>query len=154
MEVVLFVGLQGSGKSTFYRERFAGTHVHVSKDNFRSNRRPHRRQMALIEGALDEGRSVVVDNTNATVEDRAAIIAAARAHGASVIGIVFEAPLADCLERNGRRAGKQRVPDAAIFATRKRLRPPTMAEGFDQLRRVRLERRGDATFAFIEESLP
>jgi predicted kinase len=33
MELVIFIGLQASGKSTFYHERFARTHVHVSKDN-------------------------------------------------------------------------------------------------------------------------
>src|SRR4051794_26659406 len=120
MEVILFVGLQGSGKSTFYRERFAVTHVHVSKDNFRGNRRPQRRQMVLIEAALREGRSVVVDNTNPMVEDRAAVIEVAKAHGASVLGYAFESPISDCLGRNGRREGKDRVPDAAIFATRKR----------------------------------
>ena len=49
MEVVVFVGLQGSGKSTFYRTFYASTHVLVSKDRFRNNRKPQRRQMQLIE---------------------------------------------------------------------------------------------------------
>jgi hypothetical protein len=71
MQIVLLVGLQGSGKSTFYRTYHAATHVLVSKDWFRNNRRPQRRQMQLIEQALMEGRSVVVDNMNPTVEDRA-----------------------------------------------------------------------------------
>jgi len=43
MEIVILVGLQGSGKSSFRRSRFDATHVVVSKDNFRSNRRPARR---------------------------------------------------------------------------------------------------------------
>ena len=47
MELVILVGLQGSGKSTFYRERFGSTHAHVSKDNFRNNRNPSRRQLVL-----------------------------------------------------------------------------------------------------------
>ena len=41
----------------------------------RHNRQPQRRQNELINGALAAGRSVVVDNTNPTVTDRAAIIA-------------------------------------------------------------------------------
>src|SRR3954468_21780202 len=93
MEVVLFVGLQGSGKSTFYRTHFAETHVHVSKDLFRNNRRPGRRQAHLIEAALREGRSVVVDNTNPTAEDRAPVIATAKAFRATVTGYVFESTL-------------------------------------------------------------
>jgi predicted kinase len=42
--------------------------------------------MRLIEEALTEGRSVVVDNTNPTVEDRAPIIALTRRYGAEVVG--------------------------------------------------------------------
>jgi predicted kinase len=133
MEVVVFIGLQGSGKSTFYRARFASTHVLVSKDLFRSNRRPARRQAKLIGDALREGRSVVVDNTNPTAADRAAIVSIARAFGADVAGYYFDASVNDCVERNARRTGKERVPEAAIFITQKRMRPPTMDEGFDRL---------------------
>lgn len=61
MELVLLVGLQGSGKTTFFRERFAATHEHVSKDNFRNNARPARRQRHLIAVAFAAGRSLVVD---------------------------------------------------------------------------------------------
>ena len=43
-ELVLFVGLQAAGKSTFYQARFAGTHDWVSKDRFPNNRNPARRQ--------------------------------------------------------------------------------------------------------------
>src|SRR4051812_11856491 len=107
MEVVVFIGLQGSGKSTFYRTKFAATHVLVSKDLFRSNRRPERRQAHLIEEMLNEGLSVVVDNTNPTIEDRAAIISIARAYGAKVIGFYFDASVNDCVERNGKRTGKE-----------------------------------------------
>ena len=136
MEIVLLIGLQGSGKSTFYRSRFASTHVLVSKDLLRNNRRPQRRQMKLIEEALGEGRSVVVDNTNPTPEDRAPIIAAARAFGAEVVGFVFDVPFDECLERNRGRVGRAQVPDAALYITRARMRRPTVDEGFDRLHRV------------------
>jgi predicted kinase len=38
MECVILIGLPASGKSTFFRERFAATHDHVSKDLLRNNR--------------------------------------------------------------------------------------------------------------------
>ena len=136
MEVALFVGLQAAGKSTFYRTHLASTHGLVSKDAFRNNRRPQRRQMHLIEEALREGRSVVVDNTNPTAEDRSPIIALADLRGAGVVGYFFESNLADCLTRNRAREGKARVPDAAIRITLSRLQVPTSSEGFDRIFRV------------------
>jgi predicted kinase len=133
LELVVFVGLQASGKSTFYRERFAATHVLVSKDLLRNNRRPERRQRHLIAEALAAGRSVVVDNTNPTLEDRAALIALGRAAGARVVAYVFETPLDVCLARNAARTGRDRVPPVALFTTRKRMQPVTGAEGFDTI---------------------
>lgn len=133
MELIIFVGLQGAGKSTFYRERLAATRLLVSKDLFGNRPHKQRRQMLQIEEALAAGRSVVVDNTNVTHDDRAPLIAAAKAHGAHVVGYFFTTPLALCLQRNAAREGPSRVPTIAIFAARKRLQPPTLAEGFDAL---------------------
>ena len=133
MECVILIGLPASGKTTFYRERFAATHDLVSKDAMRHNKQPQRRQEQLIESALAKGRSVVVDNTNPRIADRAAIIAAARRHGAEVAGYFFPTEARDALRRNRAREGRARVPDVAIFAARKRLEAPTYDEGFDRL---------------------
>ena len=105
----------------------------------RHNRRPQRRQEQLIAAALGEGRSVVVDNTNPAVQVRAPLIAVARANGAQVVGYFFRSEAADALRRNRAREGRQRVPDVAIFATRKKLEPPTYEEGFDRLFEVTLD---------------
>jgi predicted kinase len=138
MELVLFIGLQASGKSSFYAARFAKTHVHVSKDLFPNAASRDRRQTRLLEEAFAAGRSVVLDNTSPTPEVRAPLIALARRHGARVVGYYFESKVADCLARNRARSGKARVPDVALFATAKRLAPPSPAEGFDALYHVRL----------------
>jgi predicted kinase len=136
VECIILVGLPASGKSSFFRERFAGTHDHVSKDLLRNNRQPQRRQAQLIADSLSLGRSVVVDNTNPSVGERAAIVRIARAHGAEVVGYFFPTEAADALRRNRAREGRERVPAVAIFTTRKRLEPPSLAEGFDRLFRV------------------
>jgi predicted kinase len=138
MELAILVGLQGAGKSSFCRASLAGTHAWVSKDRFRNNRRPARRQRHLLEEALGAGRSVVVDNTNATREERAALIALGRSFGARIVGYYFESRLEDCVGRNRLREGKERVPHVALYATRKRMEVPSLAEGFDQLFFVRL----------------
>ena len=138
MELVAFVGLQASGKSTFFREWFAGTHEHVSKDHFSRNRNKNRRQEHLLRAALSAGRSVVVDNTNPTPEDRRPLVRLGHEYGAKVVGYFFEAGVFECLRRNERREGKARVPDVAIYATAKKLVAPSIEEGFDGLLRVRL----------------
>ncbi|PYE49493.1 ATP-binding protein [Deinococcus yavapaiensis] len=136
---MLFVGLQGAGKSTLYQARFAASHALVSKDLFPNNRNKTRRQLQLVAEALQAGRSVVVDNTNPTVEERVDLIALGRAYEARLVGYFFVPNVRGSLERNRRREGKARVPDVAVFATLKRLQAPTFAEGFDTLFDVRLE---------------
>jgi predicted kinase len=133
MECVILIGLPASGKSTFFRERFAATHDHVSKDLLRNNRKPQRRQELLLAESLASGRSVVVDNTNPSAAVRAPLIAIARQHGAEVVGYFFVTEAGDALRRNRARQAGERVPDVAIFTVRKRLEPPAMAEGFDRL---------------------
>ena len=142
MELVLFIGLQGSGKSSFYRERFAGSHVHVSKDLWPNARKREARQRRLISEALARGDSVVVDNTNPLMEDREPLIALGREHGARVVGYVFESDLETCLARNAGRVGKARVPDKAIHITYRKMLWPSSAEGFDVLFHVRVRPEG------------
>jgi len=132
MECVILIGLP-AGKSTFFRQRFAGTHDHVSKDLLRNNRRPQRRQEQLIAESLAAGRSVVVDNTNPSAGVRAPLIEVARKYGADVVGYFFLTDARDALRRNRTREGRERVPDVAIFTVRKHLQPPTPGEGFDRL---------------------
>ena len=84
---------------------------------------------ARARARLDDGRSVVVDNTNPTAEVRAPLIAAAVSRGAQVIGYSVEATPGEALARNRMREGKARVPDVAILSTARRLQRPRRSEG-------------------------
>jgi len=139
LELVVLIGLQGVGKTTFRRFHFDPTHVVVSKDLMPNNRRPECRQTALVTEALRAGRPVVVDNTNPRSADRAALMTIARSCGAKFIGYYFPCTTQFALARNSSRTGKARVPDVGIFATARALQPPILAEGFDELYRVRVE---------------
>lgn len=141
-ECVILIGLPASGKSSFFRERFAATHDHISKDRMKHARLPERRQQTILAESLAAGRSVVVDNTNPDAATRAPIIETARRHGAEVVGYFFDTAAADALRRNRGREGRERVPDVAIFTARKRLQRPRRAEGFDRLYRVTLDEAG------------
>lgn len=138
-ELVIFVGLPGSGKSTYYLAHFAQTHAHVSKDLMPNARRRDDRQSLQIEKALEEGRPVVVDNTNATRDVRAPLIAIGKRHGASIIAYYFECSVRLAIVRNDERQGKERVPKVAIFTTQKKLQPPEADEGFDVVRVIHAE---------------
>jgi predicted kinase len=138
-ELAILVGLPGSGKSSFFRERLAATHDHVSKDRMPNVRRRDVRQMALVEAALAAGRSVAVDNTNPARADRAPLIAAARARGARVVAYVLLTPVREALARNRGREGRERVPAVAIYSIAKRMQLPTVDEGFDAVYQVAAE---------------
>lgn len=136
MELVILCGLQASGKSTFRRERFPA-HAVVSKDFMRNNRRKEQRQRQLVAEALSAGQSVVVDNTNPAVEDRAPLIRIGRSFGARIVGFYFESDFMVSVERNEARSGRERVPLVGLADTAQRLRQPTADEGFDELWLVR-----------------
>lgn len=132
-EVVVLVGLPGAGKSTFARARFPA-HDYISKDAFPPGARDKQaRQDAALRAALRAGRSALVDNTNVTIADRAAIIAIAREYGARVVGYFLDVPVREAIARNELREGRAKVPKVAIFTSAKRLVPPSLAEGFDEL---------------------
>ena len=146
-EAIIFTGLQGAGKSTFYRERFFNTHLRLNLDMLRTRRR----EALLFDACLAGRTSFVADNTNPTVEERARYIAPARAAGYRMIGYYFDIPISVCLKRNTARPATERVPPIGLYGTRKRLHPPTPDEGFDLLYRVSIGADGGLV---IEEWVP
>ena len=135
-EVVILVGLPGAGKSTFARARFPA-HDYISKDAFPPGARDKQaRQDRALRAALGAGRPAIVDNTNVTVADRAAVIAIARDYDARVVGYFLDVPVREAIARNETRAGRAKVPKVAIFTSAKRLVAPSLDEGFDELNRI------------------
>jgi D,D-heptose 1,7-bisphosphate phosphatase len=134
MELIIFVGYQGSGKSSFYKEHFEATHKVVSKDKMGSNK--NAQQAKQITELLTAGHSVVLDNTNVSKAERAPVIAIGKKLGARIIGYWFDIPFDICLARNMEREGKAKVPPVAMYVARKRWANPTMDEGFDEIKKV------------------
>jgi predicted kinase len=129
-EAVIFVGLQGSGKTTYFHEHFAVSHEHVSRDV----QGTPERESALMRECLRSGRSFVVDNTNATRAVRALYIRDAKAAGFKVICCYFDVPVRTAIGRNNHRKDKKAIPVPAILRTAKQLERPELDEGFDAIR--------------------
>src|SRR5918998_5029044 len=84
MEAVVLCGVQGSGKTTLYRDRFLDTHVRMGRDLLR----PRHREAAFVRLCLETRQRFVVDNTNPTPADRRRYVEPARAAGFRVVGYV------------------------------------------------------------------
>ena len=128
-EAVIFIGVQASGKTTFYRERFSETHVRISLDMLRTRRR----EQLLLEACLQAMQPFVIDNTNPLPGDRERYVQPARAASFRVTACFFETSLPDAIRRNDRRHGKRKVPVPAIAGTFRKMQRPTLAEGFDAI---------------------
>ena len=129
MEVVIFVGIQGAGKSTFFKQRFFDTHVRINLDMLRTKNR----EKLLFEACLEAKQKCVVDKTNLTREEREKYIVEAKRFGFKVVGYYFRADLKKAIERNDQRIGAAKVPEKGILSAFKRLQIPTFDEGFDEL---------------------
>jgi predicted kinase len=134
MEMLLFIGIPATGKSTFYKERFFLTHVRVNRDMLKTR---HREEL-LIRACLEGKTKFVIENTNLTRSVRAQYIALAKQAGFRAVGYFFESPAIDAVHRNKLRPEQERVPAVAIWAANKRLEAPSREEGFDELFRVKM----------------
>ena len=138
MELVLLIGIQATGKSSFCRERFFNTHVRVNLDMLKTRRR----EELLVRACLEGKTPFVMDKMNLTREQRAGYIGPARDAGFRVLGYFFESRLADAIHRNAGREGDECIPEGGLRAASQQLALPSLAEGFDRLFFVRMDGRG------------
>ncbi|MFZ6182348.1 AAA family ATPase [Nannocystis pusilla] len=138
-EVVIFCGIQATGKSTFFQRELFHSHVRIGLDLVRTRHR----EATLFDACLRCGQSVVIDNTSPTPAERARYIAPARAAGFVVVGYYFQSRVASALARNAGRPDPRRVPDRGVLGTAPRLVAPRRAEGFDALHYVSIDDAGE-----------
>ena len=139
MELIIFAGLQGSGKSTFYARHLLHSHVRINLDMLKTRHREGR----LFRTCLETRQPLVIDNTNPARADRARYIPVARDAGFRILGYYFSSPLEVCKARNAARSADQVVPLRGLLGTRSRLEVPSLDEGFDALHFIRIDDDGN-----------
>ncbi|RKP28137.1 polynucleotide kinase 3 phosphatase-domain-containing protein, partial [Syncephalis pseudoplumigaleata] len=159
LEMIVFTGMPASGKTRFYHKWFgpAGyVHINQALDTLHTKQRC----TAATRTALLEGKSVVIDNTNASVDARRAYVQLARDHGAKVRCFYFNADLALARHNNVYRALSEPLsladddgtaedavaaaavkrasllPDVAFHTYNARFVKPSIDEGFDEVKLI------------------
>ena len=134
MEGIIFIGIQATGKSTFYKQKFFHTHLRLNLDMLNTRNK----ESQLLNTCLALHQRVVIDNTNPTVEDRRRYIHLFQKAKYKTVGYYFQSELEKSRFRNQQREGKARIPDIGIISTHKKLILPTYSEGFDELYSVQI----------------
>ena len=134
MQAIIFIGIQASGKSSFYKINFFNSHVRLSMDLLNTRNKENQ----FLSTCFRTQARFVVDNTNPTLEERKKYIALAKENKYEVIGYYFSSSIDEALKRNSARAGKEKVPDLGIKGCYRKLEIPTSKEGYDKLYFVRI----------------
>lgn len=139
MQLIIFTGVQASGKSSFYLLNLHHSHLRINLDMLKTRYREN----LIFEACLTGQAKCVIDNTNPTREDRTRYIQRALDAGFEVIAYYFETDLSSTLERNSYRIGKANIPEVGVRATYKKLEMPTLEEGFTEIYVVKIIGNGE-----------
>jgi len=115
-ELVIFVGMPGSGKSTYYN-KYLSDHIHIEQDKLGSRVKV----IKHLDESLKSGKSIVIDSTNPTQEGREEYYLKARKYNYNIKVLYFLI--------NGTGFNKLRdkpVPTIAYHIYFKKLEPPTI----------------------------
>ncbi|MCJ8153279.1 hypothetical protein MKJ01_05825 [Chryseobacterium sp. SSA4.19] len=132
MEMIIFIGIPASGKSSFYKELFFNSHIRISMDLLNTRNKEGK----LLHYCFETQSKMVIDNTNITIESRRKYIDLSQRNQYKIIGYYFENNLQDCLERNKSR--KDSINEIGIKAKYKELEKPLFTEGFDTIFNVKI----------------
>jgi predicted kinase len=142
-KIVVLIGLPGSGKSTYLARLGVNG---ISSDEIRrllvddvTDQTIHRPVFStvrhLIRQRIAIGRAVTyVDATNLTRRERRQYIRLGQLNDCNVEAVFFDVPLEICLERNQSRS--RIVPAEAVREMARKLRPPSLEEGFTRITRI------------------
>ena len=135
MQAIIFIGIQATGKSSFYRENFFNSHVRISMDLLNTRNK----EQQFLQTCFDTHTQFVVDNTNPSAADRKKYIDLAKDNKYETIGYYFSSSIQQAIDRNNKRTGKDKIPEIGIRSCHSKLELPKLSEGFDKLYFVKFD---------------
>ena len=104
LKMIILIGLPGSGKSTLATK--LTDYSYVNQDLL-GNRRDCE---SAAKRFLSQGKSVIIDRTNISKEQRRYFINIAKDFNAKVFCIILETPMVECIKRVKERKGHKTIP--------------------------------------------
>lgn len=147
-EVIFLIGIPTSGKSTFSSNPKYSKYVRVSSDDILQEIAKERQQsyntvfkgnirfaqiamMKVFRKAIEDGKSIIIDQTNLTKKSRREKIKLIPPHYKKT-AVYFIVDLETALKRNTQRPGKV-IPPEVLERMIKEYELPTNEEGFDEI---------------------
>uniref|UniRef100_UPI0037E83D1F bifunctional polynucleotide phosphatase/kinase n=1 Tax=Semicossyphus pulcher TaxID=241346 RepID=UPI0037E83D1F len=138
-EVIVAVGFPASGKSTFFHTHVVPKgYAYINRDTLGS----WQKCVSACERALQEGRSVAVDNTNPDLESRKRYLDVAKAAGVPCRCFQFSASLEQAKHNNRFRemapsdSKHAKVNDMVFHSYKKHFVAPALSEGFSEILQI------------------
>ncbi|KAK6179358.1 hypothetical protein SNE40_011740 [Patella caerulea] len=137
-EVVIMVGCPASGKSSF-RKRYFEPHGYVAVN--RDTMGTQEKCIKAAKNALNEGKSVVVDNTNPSVAAREPYIDMAHNKEIACRCFYMQTPLElahhlNYVRQNQTESEVRRIPDVGYNVYKKNFEEPSKLEGFSEIIKI------------------
>ena len=141
-------GPPGCGKSTWVREHMALNDVWISRDAVRfsivrEDEDYFSHEEEVFNTFIDfinqevedpEIEHIYIDATHVNYKSRHKVLSRVHMNNVIEVNLVyFSVPLAACLERNGKRSGRERVPDAAVANLYDAMAYPTENEIYNHI---------------------
>ena len=128
MKIIVMTGIPASGKTLFYNLKL-NSYKRISLSELKSRKQ----EMKAILTAINNEESIVIDNTNTTIEERSKYIELAKIYDCEIISCYVVCNKEVALKRNSDRIDKPMIPDAVVHKMNNRLIVPSKDEGFDKL---------------------
>lgn len=137
-EIIVMVGFPASGKSSFCKKvLIPAGYVRVNRDELKSKEKC----IKACQMSVEEGKSVVIDNTSPSREDRSIYIKIAKEHGIPcrcfVMQTTYEMAQHLNIFREKLTQGEcKRIPDIAYNTYRSKFKEPSEKEGFKEIKTI------------------